>query len=151
MPFLRKALRDERGATSVEYALFAGFMSINIILGAHAVGTDINGRFEQITDVLIAGAISIQQGGNEHPDDTVVAVVDPVPDQGSGSGSSSSGGSGSGGSGSGGSGSGSTGGSGTDNGGSGDGASAGNGGSGNGGSAGNGGNGGGKGKGKGRR
>lgn len=146
MPFLRKALRDERGATSVEYALFAGFMSINIILGAHAVGTDINGRFEEITDVLIAGAISVQQGGNEHPDDTVVAVVDPVPDQGSGSGSSGSGGSGSGGSGSG-----STGGSGTDNGGSGDGASAGNGGSGNGGSAGNGGNGGGKGKGKGRK
>ena len=39
---LKKFLRDQSGATAGEYCLLAMFLSITIIAGARAIGTNIN-------------------------------------------------------------------------------------------------------------
>jgi pilus assembly protein Flp/PilA len=39
---LRKFLRDQSGATEIEYCLLAVFLSITIVAGARAIGTNLN-------------------------------------------------------------------------------------------------------------
>ena len=39
---LRKFLADQRGATAIEYCLLAMFLSITIIAGARAIGTNMS-------------------------------------------------------------------------------------------------------------
>jgi pilus assembly protein Flp/PilA len=46
---------DERGVTAIEYALIAALIGIVIILGATAVGTQINAKFGTIAN-SISGA-----------------------------------------------------------------------------------------------
>ena len=45
-------LRDDLGATSIEYALIAGFISIAIVAGATAVGTKLNLKFQGVSNGL---------------------------------------------------------------------------------------------------
>ena len=47
-----KFLRDEEGATAIEYGLIAGLVSIAIIVALGALGTEISGLFGRITAVL---------------------------------------------------------------------------------------------------
>ena len=44
--------RDENGATSIEYALIAGFISLAIIGGATAIGTKLAAKFTPISGNL---------------------------------------------------------------------------------------------------
>jgi len=44
--------KDESGATAIEYALIAGFVSIAIVAATLAIGTTLNGTFANV-----AGAI----------------------------------------------------------------------------------------------
>ena len=44
--------RDERGVTAIEYALIAALIGIVIILGATAVGTQINAKFGTIASSI---------------------------------------------------------------------------------------------------
>ncbi len=45
MAKVRSFLRDKAGATSIEYALIAGFVSLAIIVGATSIGTKLNSHY----------------------------------------------------------------------------------------------------------
>ena len=47
-----KKLRENRGATAIEYGLLAGLIAIAIILGATAVGTGLDGLFGRIATTI---------------------------------------------------------------------------------------------------
>ena len=54
---LTKFLRDESGATAIEYGLIAALIAVVLITGATALGTALNAQFTTIgTDVTSAGA-----------------------------------------------------------------------------------------------
>lgn len=45
-------LKDDGGATAIEYALIAGFISIMIVAGATAVGTSLDTKFDLVATGL---------------------------------------------------------------------------------------------------
>jgi pilus assembly protein Flp/PilA len=47
--YLRAALRDDEGATAVEYGLLVTFIAIVIIVGVSAFGTHLNDVFTNLT------------------------------------------------------------------------------------------------------
>jgi len=49
---LSKYLSDERGATSIEYALIAGFVALSIIVSATALGTRLSSEFTEVSSTL---------------------------------------------------------------------------------------------------
>jgi pilus assembly protein Flp/PilA len=49
---LRKFLRDESGATAIEYGLIAACISIAIIVAAQGVGSALVGTFEAVSTGL---------------------------------------------------------------------------------------------------
>jgi pilus assembly protein Flp/PilA len=49
---LRKFLRDESGATAIEYGLIAACISIAIIVAAQGVGTALNTTFTKVSTTL---------------------------------------------------------------------------------------------------
>ncbi|NNM72976.1 Flp family type IVb pilin [Enterovirga aerilata] len=46
---MRRFLRDESGATAIEYALIATIVSLAIVAGATLSGTSLKGSFEQVS------------------------------------------------------------------------------------------------------
>jgi pilus assembly protein Flp/PilA len=42
-------VKDESGATAIEYGLIAALIAVAIILGAGALGSELNSKFNQIT------------------------------------------------------------------------------------------------------
>lgn len=53
---ITRFLRDEDGAVAIEYSLLAALIAVGIIVGAQAVGTDINDLFNRIATCLSSGA-----------------------------------------------------------------------------------------------
>lgn len=47
-----RLLKDDGGATAIEYALIAGFVSIAIVVGVTAVGTGLNSKLAPVADGL---------------------------------------------------------------------------------------------------
>ena len=47
-----KFLTDQSGATAIEYAIIAGFLSIVIIVAVNGIGTTLNGKFASINSSL---------------------------------------------------------------------------------------------------
>jgi len=45
-------LKDESGATAIEYALIAGFISIVIVASVQALGTSLNTTFSSVSTAL---------------------------------------------------------------------------------------------------
>jgi pilus assembly protein Flp/PilA len=45
---LNRVLREERGATAIEYALIAGFLSIAIVAAVNSLGITLSGTFAAI-------------------------------------------------------------------------------------------------------
>jgi len=45
-------LKDESGATAIEYAIIAGMLSIAIATAVTAVGTNVNTMFTKVSDGL---------------------------------------------------------------------------------------------------
>jgi pilus assembly protein Flp/PilA len=45
---IRKFLRNEQGATAIEYGLIASLIGVAIIAGATALGTSLNSTFQGI-------------------------------------------------------------------------------------------------------
>ena len=41
-------IEDESGATAIEYGLIAALIAVGMIVGAEAVGTKVNSKFEDI-------------------------------------------------------------------------------------------------------
>jgi pilus assembly protein Flp/PilA len=52
MQMLKAFLRDESGATAIEYALIAGGISIAIIATVKGVGTKLNSTFSSVSTQL---------------------------------------------------------------------------------------------------
>ena len=44
--------KDEEGATAIEYGLIAGLIAVGIVVGATALGTDLNALFTRISTKL---------------------------------------------------------------------------------------------------
>ena len=44
--------RDEAGATSIEYALIAMFISIAILVGVQGIGTNVNSSFTLVNNAF---------------------------------------------------------------------------------------------------
>jgi pilus assembly protein Flp/PilA len=49
---LERFIGDERGATAIEYALIAGFLSIAIVTAVGALGSTLNGTFTTVSTAL---------------------------------------------------------------------------------------------------
>ena len=59
MSFVQRFLKNESGATAVEYGLIAALIGVVIIAGAGALGTALNAKFTAIgSTVSSAGAAS---------------------------------------------------------------------------------------------
>ena len=52
---ITRFLRDEEGATAIEYGIIAGLISIAIVLVVPEIGTRLAAVFTQIRDALPAG------------------------------------------------------------------------------------------------
>jgi len=47
-----KFLADQSGATAIEYAIIAGFLSIVIVTAVNGIGTTLNGSFTSVNSSL---------------------------------------------------------------------------------------------------
>lgn len=61
MTFLRSFLRDEQGATAIEYGLIAALISVAIIAALAALGDSLNATFEAISGKLDNSTARLQQ------------------------------------------------------------------------------------------
>lgn len=52
MSLCKKFFRDESGATAIEYGLIAALIALAIVVGAGALGNDLNQKFEDISGKL---------------------------------------------------------------------------------------------------
>ncbi len=52
MTMIRRFVRDARGASSIEYALIAVFVSVLVVGGATAIGTKLSARFAAVSGNL---------------------------------------------------------------------------------------------------
>jgi len=52
MTKLLNCLRDEKGATAIEYGLIAGLIAVVIIAAVTLLGTDIQGVFTGLSDAI---------------------------------------------------------------------------------------------------
>ena len=52
MNAFKNFVQDEEGAVAIEYGLLAALIAIAIIVGATAVGTNLNGLFTYISGLL---------------------------------------------------------------------------------------------------
>lgn len=50
--FARERMRDEKGATAVEYGLMVGLIAVAIIVAVTTLGTELSGLFGDIADEL---------------------------------------------------------------------------------------------------
>ena len=50
--FIRKLLRDENGATAIEYGLIAALISVAIITAVTAVGSSLTTTFNSVASAL---------------------------------------------------------------------------------------------------
>ena len=50
--FFQSFLRDEEGAAAIEYGLIAALIAVAIIVGAGALGTNLNGLFQRLGDCM---------------------------------------------------------------------------------------------------
>ena len=54
--FQSRLVRDERGATAVEYGLMVALIAVVIIVAVELIGTRLNGVFTEVANTLPAGA-----------------------------------------------------------------------------------------------
>lgn len=52
MQFIRKMLKNEKGATAIEYGLIAALIAVVIITVLGTVGTNLNARLEEVATGL---------------------------------------------------------------------------------------------------
>ncbi|MFZ3581681.1 Flp family type IVb pilin [Loktanella sp. DJP18] len=52
MKLINKFIRDENGATAIEYGLIAGLIAVVIIVAVRAVGADLLVKFNAISSAL---------------------------------------------------------------------------------------------------
>ena len=52
MKYVSRFMKDESGATAIEYGLIAALISVVIITGATAIGTSLNSTFSNVSGKL---------------------------------------------------------------------------------------------------
>ena len=52
MKFFTKLLRDEQGATAIEYGLIAALIAVAAITAMQSLGTQLNGTFSSVSTCL---------------------------------------------------------------------------------------------------
>jgi pilus assembly protein Flp/PilA len=52
MKFIKKLVRNDKGATAIEYGLIAAGISVVIIGAVQAIGTSVQGAFQTIATAL---------------------------------------------------------------------------------------------------
>ena len=45
-------VKDESGATAIEYGLIAALIALAIMVGAGSLGTNLNAKFQEVADTL---------------------------------------------------------------------------------------------------
>ena len=53
MNTLSRLIQDESGATAIEYGLIASLIAVAIVVGATAVGTNLNNAFTKIAAKIV--------------------------------------------------------------------------------------------------
>ena len=54
VPVLRKWIRDEEGATSIEYGLIGALIAVVIVLALTNVGTAVQAKFDLVANSVVA-------------------------------------------------------------------------------------------------
>lgn len=49
---IERFVRDESGATAIEYSLIAALIAVGIIASAKALGSQINGKFNTVANAM---------------------------------------------------------------------------------------------------
>lgn len=52
MNFIKKFISEEDGVTAIEYGLIAALVAVAIIVGATALGTQLNGIFQRLANCM---------------------------------------------------------------------------------------------------
>lgn len=52
MPILSRFLKDESGATAIEYGLIAALIAVAIIAGASSLGSALNSKFTKLATTV---------------------------------------------------------------------------------------------------
>ena len=55
MTFFKKLIRDEKGATAIEYGLIAALIAVAAIVGMQALGTTLQGTFNNVSAKMQPG------------------------------------------------------------------------------------------------
>jgi pilus assembly protein Flp/PilA len=55
MTFFKKLIRDEQGATAIEYGLIAALIAVAAIVGMQALGTTLQGTFNNVSAKMQPG------------------------------------------------------------------------------------------------
>jgi pilus assembly protein Flp/PilA len=55
MTFFKKLIRDEEGATAIEYGLIAALIAVAAIVGMQALGTTLQGTFNNVSAKMKPG------------------------------------------------------------------------------------------------
>lgn len=58
MTFFKNLVRDEAGATAIEYGLIAALIAVAAIVGMQAIGTQLDATFNNVSGELSKGATS---------------------------------------------------------------------------------------------
>jgi len=56
---IAKFIRDEQGATAIEYGLIAALIAVVIITALTLVGTNLNGTFSKVASAAGSGGITV--------------------------------------------------------------------------------------------
>lgn len=56
MTFFKNLVRDEAGATAIEYGLIAALIAVAAIVGMQSLGTTLEGTFQNVSTKMAPGA-----------------------------------------------------------------------------------------------
>lgn len=56
MAFIRKLMKNEKGATAIEYGLIAALIAVAAITAMNSLGSSIQGTFNKASSEMAAGA-----------------------------------------------------------------------------------------------
>ena len=52
MEFVKNFIQEEDGVTAIEYGLIAALVAVAIVVGAGALGTELNGIFDRLSKCM---------------------------------------------------------------------------------------------------
>lgn len=55
---MSRFIKDESGATAIEYGLIAALIGVSIIVGGKAVGDSLNDKYNEISDTIDGTALN---------------------------------------------------------------------------------------------